>query len=328
MTTSRDPEFLIEIYRRMFRIRVFEEVSKELLLNGTLYGSLHTSIGQEAEIVGACIALRHDDYMVGNHRSHGHPIGKNADLNALMAELMGRETGINAGKGGSMHLSDFGVGSLGETSIVGSGLPVAAGAGLGSQLQGRDSVTLCFFGDGAANEGTFHESLNLAALWRLPVIYLCENNGYGELTAFSDSVTVEHIATRAVSYGIPGIVVDGQDPLAVFDVVDTAVARARAGEGPSLIEAKTYRFDNHAVGLPIEHYRDGEEVRDWRENRDPVAMFRAVVAEVAEEPTLQELEEQVRAQVDAAVEFAKRSPEPPPEAAFDHLFTNPITIHR
>ncbi len=222
---------LREMYRRMTRIRRFEATTKELLLAGELYGAFHTSTGQEASIVGSTMALRTDDYMVGTHRSHGHPIGKGAALDGLLAELMGKETGVNQGKGGSMHLSDFSVGSLGETSIVGSGLPVAAGAALGSKMQGNDRVTLCFFGDGASNQGTFHESLNLAAIWALPAVYVCENNGYGELTAAHKTMSVEHVSERAGAYDIPGVTVDGQDVLAVYEAVGEAVARGRRGGG-------------------------------------------------------------------------------------------------
>src|SRR3984957_5241063 len=223
MVPSVSQEERREMYRRMSRIRQFEETAKTMMKRGELYGALHTSVGQEASIVGSCMALTADDYMGGTHRSHGHPIGKGAKLDRLLAELMGKETGIDQGKGGSMHLSDFSVGSLGETSIVGSGLPVATGAALGSKMQGNDRVTLCFFGDGASNEGTFHESLNLAAIWALPVVYLCENNMYGEMTAASESVSVPNVSMRAVAYGIPGITVDGQDVLAVYDAVANVV---------------------------------------------------------------------------------------------------------
>ena len=327
---SATSDQLLEMYRRMARIREFEETAKKLLMDGELYGALHTSIGQEAEIVGSCMALRDEDYMVGNHRSHGHPIGKGAKIDRLFAELMGKVTGVNQGKGGSMHLSDFSVGSLGETSIVGSGIPVAAGAALGAQMLGLDRVALCFFGDGASNEGTFHESLNLAAIWDLPAIFLCENNSYGELSAARDVVSIENIADRAASYGIPGTVVDGQDPVAVFDAVTEAVRRARAGEGPSLVEAKTYRFDNHAIGLPIENYREQAEVDEWRSQRDPLVLFRQRLVDdaVATDAALKEIDEEVRREVEAAVEFARTSPLPEPQAAFDHLFTNPIPISR
>jgi TPP-dependent pyruvate/acetoin dehydrogenase alpha subunit len=314
-----------EMYRRMSRIRQFENTTKELLLKGELYGAFHTSSGQEASIVGSCMALRDGDYMVGTHRSHGHPIGKGADLRPLLAELMGKETGVNQGKGGSMHLSDFSIGSLGETSIVGSGLPVAAGAALGSKLKGDGRVSLCFFGDGASNQGTFHESLNLAAIWDLPVVYVCENNGYGELTAASDAISVEHVATRAGAYGIPGVTVDGQDVMAVFEAVSAAVARARSGAGPSLVETETYRFENHAIGLRTEEYREAREVEHWKANRDPLPLFRAALARDGIDPIeMDRIDKEVADEVAAALEFARTSAPPPPEAAFTHLFTNPI----
>lgn len=320
-------EVLRSMYRRMSRIRQFETTTKELLLKGELYGAFHTSTGQEASIVGSCMALRDDDYMTGTHRSHGHPIGKGAHLDRLMAELMGKETGVNQGKGGSMHLSDFSVGSLGETSIVGSGLPIATGAGLGSKLQGEDRVTLCFFGDGASSQGTFHESLNLAALWTLPVVYVCENNGYGEFTSAEDAVAIENVSDRAAGYGIPGVTVDGQDVLAVYEAVSEAVARARRGDGPSLVETKTYRFENHAIGLPGEPYRDPAEVEYWKANRDPMTLFREVLsARGFDAAELDGIEAEVAEEVAAALEFGRSSPTPPPEAAFTHLFSNPIPI--
>jgi len=266
-------ETLIEMYRRMMRIRLFEDCAEEAHRNGEIRGSLHTSHGQEAEIVGACMALRVDDYMVGNHRSHGHPIGKGAKLDALMAELLARETGVCRGKGGSMHLADFSVGSLGETSIVGSGLPVAAGAALGAKMQGSDRVSLCFFGDGASNEGTFHEALNMAANWKLPVIFMCENNGYAVSTPIATTAAVQNIADRAPVYCIPGVVVDGQDVIAVYEVVSEAVRRARAGEGPTLVEAKTYRYLDHAANMGRDlKYRTIDEMDQWRK-RDPLLLF-------------------------------------------------------
>jgi pyruvate dehydrogenase E1 component alpha subunit len=318
-----------EMYRRMFRSRSFEMAAIEKMKSGEIPGALHTSVGQEASIVGSCMALREDDYMVGNHRSHGHPIGKGARTDRLFAELMGKATGINAGLGGSMHLSDFSVGSLGETSIVGSGLPVAAGAALGSKLQGNDRVTLCFFGDGASNEGTFHESLNLAAIWTLPVVFLCENNGYGELSAASVMVSVPDVAMRAAGYGIPGVTVDGQDVVAVYEAVTEAVTRARRGDGPSLVETKTYRFHNHAFGLPVENYREQAEIDEWRK-RDPVDLFRArLLAEgVLDDGGIKAIEDEVAAEIEAAVAFADSSPYPSLDAAFEHVYTNPIPIRR
>jgi pyruvate dehydrogenase E1 component alpha subunit len=326
MSASLNQDQLLEAYRRMLRIRQFELRATSLLRKGLIRGGLHTSVGQEASIVGACMALDPTDYIVGTHRSHGHPIGKGAQVDRLLAELLGREAGINHGKGGSMHLSDFSVGSLGETSIVGSGLPVAAGAALGSQLKGDGRVTLCFFGDGASNEGTFHESLNLASIWDLPVVYLCENNGYGELTAASAVMRVKHVSDRAVAYDIPGQSVDGQDVLAVYEMTREAVRRARAGEGPSLIETLTYRFDNHAYGLQLEHYRPASEVDHWRAERDPIPLFRTALLDRHQlsENQLDAVVAEVDAELAAAVEFAQNSAAPPPELAFTDVFTDSI----
>ncbi|MGO1543336.1 MAG: thiamine pyrophosphate-dependent dehydrogenase E1 component subunit alpha [Gulosibacter sp.] len=324
-----DQDLLYEAYRRMSRIRQFEETTKGLLLNGELYGAFHTSTGQEASIVGSCLALEESDYMVGTHRSHGHPIGKNANIRGLMAELMGRKDGVNQGKGGSMHLSDFSVGSLGETSIVGSGLPVATGAGLGSKMQQNGKVTLCFFGDGASNEGTFHESLNIASIWDLPVVYLCENNGYGELTEWRKVVASDSIAGRAVAYNMPGEIVDGQDFVAVYEAVTRAVQRARAGEGPSLVETRTYRYENHAVGLLNESYREASEIADWRENKDPLNLFRARAGELGLDTSiLDTIDAEIAAEVESAVEYGRQSPEPDPEESFTHVFTEPVEIRR
>ena len=315
---------LEEMYRRMVRIREFEEAATGLGARGDLTGALHTATGQEAEIVGACMALERDDYMVGNHRSHGHPIGKGAGLDALMAELLGRVTGVNRGKGGSMHLADFSVGSLGETSIVGSGLPVAVGAGLGAKLLKTGRVALCFFGDGASSEGTFHESLNLAAVWRLPVIFLCENNGYAITTPAHKVVSVPDIAVRAAGYGIPGHIVDGQDALAVYGIVSAAVRRAREGAGPSLFEAKTYRFNEHASALPTLQYRPAEEVEAWR-GRDPLVLFKKrLLAKGFSAARLAAIEAEALGEVKHAVEFGLGSAVPPAEEAYDHVFVDPL----
>jgi pyruvate dehydrogenase E1 component alpha subunit len=317
-------EQLIEMYRRMLRIRYFETKAWEGRTD--IPGVIHTSIGMEASIVGSCMALRSDDYMVGTHRSHGHPIGKGARVDRLFAELMGKVTGINEGKGGSMHLSDFSVGSLGETSIVGSGLPVATGAALGSKMQGLDRVALCFFGDGAAAQGTFHESLNLAAIWKLPVVYLCENNAYGQLTAFADVCSAATVADRAAGYDMPGTVVDGQDVVAVFDAVCEAVRRGRAGYGPSLVETLTYRYFAHAGGPDAgASYRPQAELDQWRA-RDPIVLFRErlVAHGRITEVDVEELEAAERDGIEAAWQFALDSAFPEPSATFDHLYTNPV----
>jgi pyruvate dehydrogenase E1 component alpha subunit len=313
---------LLEMYRRMRRIRLFEDCAQEVHRNGEIRGSLHTSQGQEGEIVGACMALRADDFMVGNHRSHGHPIGKGAQLNALMAELLGRKTGVCQGKGGSMHLADFAVGSLGETSIVGSGIPVAAGAALGAVMRGADQVTLCFFGDGASNEGTFHEALNMAANWKLPVIFLCENNGYAVSTPIATTAAVANIAERAAGYGMPGVVVDGQDIIAVYEVVSEAVRRARAGEGPTLVEAKTYRYLDHAANLGRDlGYRTDEEIAAWRK-RDPIPLFAERLTKEfgVKAAEVEAIDSEVAQTVAACLEFARSSPFPDASEAFTDVY--------
>jgi pyruvate dehydrogenase E1 component alpha subunit len=317
---------LIEMYVRLLRIRYFDDEACEQQRQGRIPAALHTSTGQEAAVVGACMALRADDYLTGNHRSHGHPIAKGAELPPLMAELLGKKTGVCRGKGGSMHLADFAVGSLGESGIVGAGIPVATGAGLSAQVRGTDQVAVCFFGDGASNQGTFHESLNMAAIWKLPVIYFCENNGYAATTAAKDATSVANIASRAVAYGIPGVVVDGQDAVAVHAVTSAAVRHAREGRGPSLVEAKTYRYNEHAEGVGIPSiYRTEAEIAEWR-RRDPIGIHRRrlVSAGVLTDARAAEIEAEVRAELMAAVEFALASEFPDPADAFEGLYANPI----
>jgi pyruvate dehydrogenase E1 component alpha subunit len=264
--------------------------------------------------------------MIGNHRSHGHPIGKGASINPLMAELFGRKTGVCSGKGGSMHLSDFSVGSLGETSIVGSGVPVAAGAALGAKLMGSDRVSLCFFGDGATNEGAFHEGMNLAAIWTLPVIFVCENNGIAVSTRASDVISVKDIAERGAAYSMPAKIVDGQDVEAVHEVVSKAVDRARSGGGPTLVEAKTYRFAEHAANMG-RILLDRSDELDEMLARDPIHLFRSrLLSENVSEETLTSIEQEIDAEVEAALDFARSSPYPDPAEAFDDVFEHPLSI--
>jgi TPP-dependent pyruvate/acetoin dehydrogenase alpha subunit len=330
-TTARPAEFAgsaghalaLEMMRRMQRVRLFEEATVALFHAGELPAMVHLSIGQEAAVVGACLATETSDYMTGNHRSHGHPIAKGARLDALMAELLGKATGVCGGKGGSMHLADFSVGSLGESGIVGSAIPVATGAGLAAQVRGSGQVALCFFGDGAASEGVLHESMNMASIWRLPVIYFCENNGYAVSVTAAESLSVPEVSMRAAGYSMPGVTVDGQDVLAVYRASTEAVRRARAGEGPSLVEAKTYRFHEHAYGLAVpQPYRDQSVVDGWFETLDPVRLFhdRLLAWGVATPDELDAVRDEVQSEVDAAVEFAKASPFPPPEAAYTDLY--------
>lgn len=314
-------EQLGEVLRRMLRIRKFEERVRAMIYDRQMPGGGHLAIGQEAEIVGACMALRDTDYITGNHRSHGHPIGKGACLGPLMAELFGKSTGICRGKGGTMHLAVFSCGSLGESGIVGSLMPVAVGAALSARLRGTDQVVLSFFGDGAANCGPFHESLNLAAIWKLPVIFLCENNGYAMFTPQSQTTSLTDIADRARSYGIPGVVVDGQDVLATYEVVRKAVTRARRGEGPALIEAKTYRYEEHSDPSTVApKYRSDAEIDAWRA-RDPIKLLSRRLKEGCSfsDQEISLVEAEVLAEVEAAVIFARESPDPAPAELFEDL---------
>ncbi len=327
MSEAIERSLMLEMYRRMSLIRVFEETVIDMVATAEAPGAVHSSAGQEGAIVGACLAVRADDYMTGTHRSHGHPIGKGAQIGPLMAELLGKRTGVCKGKGGSMHLADFSVGSLGESGIVASAIPVATGAGLSARILGNDRVCLCFFGDGAVNEGAFHEALNLAAIWKLPVIYLCENNGYAVSLAFTDSVNVPDVAVRGESYGMPGFVVDGQDAVATYRAVARAAERARLGGGPTLVEAKTYRYGPHAAGLVFGDTRPQDEIDLWKQ-RDPISIHgkRLLDEGLASESDLDELDEQVREEIAAAVQFARQSPYPDLEEAFDDLYAQPFEI--
>jgi pyruvate dehydrogenase E1 component alpha subunit len=325
---TRPNDLLLEMQRRMLRIRRFDERASKMVKRGEIPGTVHTSIGQEAQVVGACMALADGDYMTGNHRSHGHPIGKGAALGPLMAELVGKAAGVCGGKGGSMHLADFKVGSLGESGIVGSSIPIATGAALSSKVLGLGKVSLAFFGDGAANQGCLYEAMNLSSVWGLPIVFLCENNQYA-LSTPAHTVTAGVIAERAAGFNMPGVrVEDGQDVLKVHEAVKTAVDRARAGNGPSLVEVITYRFNEHSEGLRIAtDYRNPAEKEAWLK-RDPVRMFRAhLEAEgIADAATLDQLEAEVMAEVDAAVQFAEESDYPEPSVAFKDLYTGPFGV--
>ena len=325
-----DKDQLMTMLRRMMTIRRFDETVKELVQRGELVGAAHCYIGEEAVAVGACLALRDDDYITGNHRSHGHPIAKGGDIRRAMAELLGKSMGFCKGKGGSMHLADFSIGILGESGILGSAIPTAVGAALGSKLQGNDRVAVSFFGDGASNEGAFHESINLAAVWNLPVIFLCENNQYAVTSSFKQMVAVENIADRAAAYAIPGVLVDGQDAIAMYEAVSVAVERARAGQGPSLVEGRTYRYEDHSLGLGRivrDPYRDQEEVEEWKK-RDPIIIHKARLLEqsIATQAEIDQVEEEVREQIAEAITFAKESPYPEPSALFEDMFANPIPL--
>jgi len=300
--------------RRVFYLlvltRSFEERVLKLVSDGSIRGTTHPYVGQEAVAVGACLALRSDDWVVSTHRGHGHLLAKGGDPNRLMAELFGKATGYGGGKGGTQHMADFAVGHLGSNGITGGGLPIGTGAALSAQMRASGQVVAVFFGDGAANQGTFHESLNLAGLWRLPAVYVCENNLYAMSTPVSDACAVEHIAERATGYGMPGVRVDGMDTLAVAAAMRTAVERARNGRGPTLLECKTYRFLGHSKS-DQRVYRQRDEEAAWR-GRDPIARFRAAMHEqgVLGAGELDAIAHDAVAAVDAAVDFAQRSPFP------------------
>ena len=328
MDQERDIYMLM--LRRMMLIREFEENVKQLARGGELVGMAHCYIGEEAVAVGACAALRDDDYITGNHRSHGHPISKGGDVRRAMAELLGKATGYCKGKGGSMHLADFDIGILGESGIVGSALPVAVGAALGSKMQGNDRVVVAFFGDGASNQGACHEAMNLAAIWSLPVIFLCENNQYAVTTSFRDSVAVENISDRAAAYNMPGVLVDGQDVLAMYEATVQAVERGRAGLGPTLIEARTYRFEDHSEGLARiirEPYRTDEEVEHWR-LRDPIALHShwLIEQEIASQDEIEGVREEVAETIAEALQFARESPYPEVEDLLTDLYADPLPV--
>jgi len=301
---------LLDMLRKMYTIRAFEEKADQLFALGKVHGTMHLSIGQEASAVGAVSALRPDDYITSTHRGHGHCIAKNGDVKKMMAEFLGKETGYCRGRGGSMHIADVQSGNLGATGVVGGGLPTAVGAALSVKLQGTDQVVLCFFGDGAANMGIFHESLNLAAIWKLPVIFVCENNQYAMSMSVKRAFPVKDIAQRAAAYAMPGVVVDGNDILAVYEAVSQAVDRARSGGGPSLIECKTYRWKGHSKS-DQERYRTREEVAAWKK-KDPIARFKAyLISEgLLTEEEAQAIAQEAQTIIEEAVAFAESSPEP------------------
>ncbi len=301
---------LPDLLKTMYHIRAFEEKVDELFMQGAIHGTTHLSIGEEAVPTGALHALRSDDYITSTHRGHGHCIAKGADLNLMMAELLGRESGYCRGRGGSMHIADVDAGNIGANGIVGGGIPIAVGVGLSIHMQQQARVCLCFFGDGAANEGTFHEAINLCSIWRLPVIFLCENNQYGMSMSAKLSMHVASVADRAIAYGIPGESVDGNDVFAVHHAVWQAAERARAGQGPTLIEARTYRYKGHSKS-DQNRYRTRAEIDDWRA-RDPIVIFTEVVR--ARGVLAPGADTQVRANayadIEAAYAFALASPEP------------------
>ena len=315
------PEEKLEfMYEQMVRIRNFEERVKDLFAAGEMPGFVHLYLGQEAIASGVCATLNDDDYITSTHRGHGHIIAKGGELSKMMAELYGKVTGYNKGKGGSMHIACPELGILGANGIVSCGIPIATGAALSAKYRNSGQVTVCFFGDGASNEGAFHESLNAASAFELPIVYVCENNLYAVGTRQSKVRKIEDIADRAPSYSMPGVVVDGNDVVAVYEVAKESVERARAGEGPTLVECKTYRWRTHFEGEP-DTYRPPEEVAAWRA-REPIAPFRKMLIDqkIFKQKDLDLIDEAVIEDLDQAVEFARNSPLPQPEDALQDLW--------
>ncbi|MGH7915991.1 MAG: thiamine pyrophosphate-dependent dehydrogenase E1 component subunit alpha [Candidatus Binataceae bacterium] len=318
-------DLLLDMYRAMTRIRLFEARVRDLATANEIPGFVHVSIGEEASAAGVCAALRKTDRITSTHRGHGHLIAKGGQLAQMMAEIYGKRTGYCKGKGGSMHIVDFALGILGANGIVGAGLPIATGSALATVIAGRDDVTACFFGDGASNEGTFHESLNLAAVWKLPVVYVCENNGFGEFTPMRTVTSVKDIAVRAQAYDIPGHIVDGNDVMEVYRFASEAVARARNGEGPTLLECKTYRWEGHVVGeqafLGSAAYRTEQEVEEWKA-RCPLIRFEKFAAESGKisAAELERIRKESAAELEEAVKFARESPLPDAAEVTDDVF--------
>jgi len=317
-----DTPDLIELLRKMILIREFDELAIKLLTAGRIYGVVHPYVGQEAMAVGVCANLTNADRITSTHRGHGHCIAKGADIRRMMAELFGRVDGYCKGKGGSMHIADFAVGMLGANGIVGGGLPMATGAALAAQLDGKGNIAVCFFGDGAVAEGEFHEALNISSVWKLPIVFVCENNQYAANNAVGVQHRVTDVALHAKSYGMPGVTVDGNDVLAVREAARAAVERARRGEGPFLLEGKTYRWHGHSVRKTVPpETRPAAEIVEWKA-RDPIPRLAAdlIARRLISESDLGSLQRQVQTDLQEAVAFADASPFPDPKNILVDMF--------
>jgi len=316
-----DKKIILKMYQDMLKIRYFENKITDLYSKGLMPGLAHLYIGEEAVAVGVCANLTERDFAVSTHRGHGHLIAQGADLKKMMAEVLGKETGYCKGKGGSMHIMDISKGILGANGIVGAGIPIATGSAYSAKVRGTDQVTISFFGDAASNQGTFHESINMAAAWKLPVVYVCENNLYGISVDIRKVTNTKDVATRALAYDIPGVVVDGNDVLEVYRVTKEAVERARRGEGPSLIECKTYRWKGHHVGEPGLVYRLEKETQEWKE-RCPIKTFqeRLIKEKIFSKKELDLIEKDTKKMIREAADFAIQSPYPDEKQAYEDLF--------
>lgn len=317
-------ELLLRMLKLMLKIRYFEINTADLNKKGIIPGFTHLYIGEEAIAVGACLAINKDDFITSTHRGHGHVIAKGANLEKMIAELLGRKKGYCKGKGGSMHIADISLGILGANGIVGGGIPIATGAGLAAKMKGTRQVVICFFGDGAVNQGIFHESLNLASIWRLPVIYLCENNLYALSTSQKSSINIENIAERSKAYNIPGIIADGMNVKEIFLKVSNAVSEVRDGYGPILIEAKTYRFLGHHLGDPNKGYlyRSKEEIEYWEKNKCPIKRLKheMIKNNSIRKIEVEQIEQDIISEIKKATENAKLSPLPASYELYEDLF--------
>lgn len=322
MKTSKKGK--LTLVRQMLLVRAFEEKARQLFEQNMIPGFIHLSLGQEASSVGTCSVLRSDDCVVSTHRGHGHMLAKGGDPTRMFAELLGKSTGYCKGKGGSMHIADFSIGILGANGVVGGGFPIIVGAGLSIQLRKTDQVGVVFFGDGAANRGTFHEAANMAAIWKLPVIFVCENNRYASTTPAKDTLAGGSVAKRGAAYGIPGLVTDGNAVLEVGKTVAKAVRRARQGKGPTIVENMTYRYRGHFEGDP-QKYRTPGEIDGHRRENDPIDRFRVLLERegIVSDERYRDLEAEVGHEIQQALEQAREAPPPGPEDALEDLFVNP-----
>ena len=317
-----DKNELMKLYLTMLTIRRFEERVSLEYARGNVLGYVHLYIGQEGVAAGVCNNLRIDDRIVSSHRGHGHSIAKGADVRRMMAEIYGKKTGYCKGKGGSMHIADFSIGMLGANGIVGAGMPIAVGAGLAAQLEKKEGVAVVFFGDGASQEGEFHESMSLASIWRLPLIFVCENNLYASGTPATYAVPIKDIYKKAESYGMPGVVVDGNDVVAVNEVARELVAKTRRGGGPVLLECKTYRWHTHFELAPFPDLRPKDEVESWMRRCPVAAMEKRLVAEGVSQKEISDIDNGVLEKIEAAVKYAEESPFPAPEDALEDVYSS------
>jgi len=314
-------EQLLDAYRTMSTIRQFELMADKLYAMGKVHGTMHLSAGQEAVAVGLSMAIKKDDYFINHHRGHGHFIAKGADVNLMMAEFMGKDAGYCHGRGGSMHIADFPSHSLGANGIVGGGIPYSVGVGLALQMQHKKEMVITVFGDGASNEGVFHEALNMAALWKLPNLYVCENNKYGMSMDIANAAAKLPIAQRAEGYGIPWSYIDGNDLLTVYETMQNAVTHIHDGQGPVLVEAQTYRYFGHSKS-DRNLYRSKAEIEEWRNTKDPIQRFRTELIEfgLLNEALIENIEQETQKVIDAAVAFSEASPEPDPSTVMEYVY--------